>query len=101
VAVADFVTLSPQTIYIRRCDANTDAHIFSFPQILPSRNTPAIEARLVELKQEHRDLDLAIEALLGTPCHDELRLKRMKKRKLLLKDQIAFLEAQLHPDISA
>jgi hypothetical protein len=68
---------------------------------LPSRNNPAIEARLVELKQEHRDLDLAIEALLGAPLHDELRLKRMKKRKLLLKDQISFLEGQLHPDISA
>jgi hypothetical protein len=68
---------------------------------LPSRNTPAIEARLFELKQEHRDLDLAIEVLLGTPIHDELRLTRMKKRKLLLKDQIAFLEGQLHPDISA
>jgi hypothetical protein len=68
---------------------------------LPSRNTPAIEARLVELKQEHRDLDLAIEALLGTPLHDELRLKRLKKRKLLLRDQIVFLEGQLHPDILA
>ncbi|MBC7622752.1 MAG: DUF465 domain-containing protein [Aeromicrobium sp.] len=66
-----------------------------------SRNTPAIEARLVELQHEHRDLDLAIEALMGTPLHDELRLKRMKKRKLLLKDQIAFLETQLHPDILA
>ena len=65
---------------------------------LPTRNTPAIEARLIELKQEHRDLDLAIEALLGTPLHDELRLRRMKKRKLLLKDQIAFLDGQLHPD---
>ena len=64
-------------------------------------NTVAIEARLIELKQEHRDLDLAIAALVGTPLHDELRLKRLKKRKLLLKDQIAFLDSQLDPDISA
>jgi len=68
---------------------------------LPDSNAAAIEARLIELKQEHRDLDLAIAALVGTPLHDELRLKRLKKRKLLLKDQIAFLEGQLDPDISA
>ena len=68
---------------------------------LPDLNAAAIEARLIELKQEHRDLDLAIAALVGTPRHDELRLKRLKKRKLLLKDQIAFLESQLDPDISA
>ena len=64
-------------------------------------NTNAIEARLIELKQEHRDLDLAIAALVGTPLHDELQLKRVKKRKLLLKDQIAFLQSQLDPDIRA
>ncbi len=64
-------------------------------------NTPAIEARIVELSQEHRDLDLAIAALIEAPIHDQLQLKRMKKRKLLLKDQIAFLECQLHPDIPA
>jgi hypothetical protein len=64
-------------------------------------NTSAINARIIELSQEHRDLDLAIVALVETPVHDELRLKRLKKRKLLLKDQIAFLEAQLNPDLLA
>lgn len=67
-------------------------------------NTPALNAvalRLVELREEHRDLDASISALLDTPVHDELRLRRLKKRKLLLKDQIAFLEAQLNPDIPA
>lgn len=64
-------------------------------------NIAAIEARIVELTQEHRDLDAAIAALVATPVHDQLQLKRMKKRKLLLKDQIAFLEAQLSPDIPA
>lgn len=64
-------------------------------------NTIAIEARIVELSQEHRDLDLAIATLMESPNHDELRLKRMKKRKLLLKDQIAFMQSQLHPDIPA
>lgn len=64
-------------------------------------NTIAIETRIVELSQEHRDLDLAIAALIEAPIHDQLQLKRMKKRKLLLKDQIAFLESQLNPDLLA
>ncbi|MEP7154997.1 MAG: DUF465 domain-containing protein [Betaproteobacteria bacterium] len=61
----------------------------------------AIERRIIELKQEHRDLDLAISVLVATPVHDELQLKRFKKRKLLLKDQVSFLEAQLMPDVPA
>jgi hypothetical protein len=64
-------------------------------------NTAAIQSRLVELKEEHRDLDLAINALIASPIPDELQLRRIKKRKLLLKDQIAFLEAQLEPDVPA
>ncbi len=61
----------------------------------------AIERRIIELTQEHRDLDLAIGALIIVPTHDELQLKRLKKRKLVLKDQISYLEAQLTPDIPA
>jgi len=57
--------------------------------------------RLRELKLEHRDLDIAISRLIEDPLHDELLLKRMKKRKLLLKDQIALLARQLDPDIPA
>ena len=63
--------------------------------------TDAIERRIVELKQEHSDLGLAIDALIALPIHDELQLKRLKKRKLLLKDQISFLQDQLMPDIPA
>ena len=63
--------------------------------------TDEIERRIVELKLEHGDLGLAIDVLVKTPVHDELQLKRLKKRKLLLKDQISFLEAQLTPDIPA
>jgi hypothetical protein len=81
---------------IVKCITDTE----TMPTDIPS-NVPAIEARLVELKEEHRDLDLAIAALLATPAHDQLQLRRMKKRKLLLKDQISFLEAQLTPDIRA
>ena len=64
-------------------------------------NLDAIENRIVELKQEHSDLGLAIDALVSMPVHDQLQLKRLKKRKLLLKDQISFLETQLTPDIPA
>ena len=61
----------------------------------------AIEHRIVELSQEHKDLDHAINTLTSTPVHDQLLLQRLKKRRLLLKDQIAFLRAQLNPDIRA
>jgi len=60
-----------------------------------------IEARLTELQLEHRDLDLALQRLIENPVHDEFLLQRMKKRKLLLKDQIALLSRQLDPDIRA
>ncbi|MFC3716096.1 YdcH family protein [Luteimonas soli] len=54
--------------------------------------------QLVELKLEHRDLDLAIARLQADIQADELTVKRMKKRKLQLKDQIARLESDLIPD---
>jgi len=60
-----------------------------------------IKRRISELNLEHRDLDRAIEALEQNPVHDELQLKRLKKRKLMLKDQIFMLQRQLVPDIPA
>jgi Uncharacterized conserved small protein containing a coiled-coil domain len=57
-----------------------------------------IVQRLVELKQEHRDLDAAIATLQSTLQADDLALKRLKKRKLQLKDCIARLELALIPD---
>jgi hypothetical protein len=53
------------------------------------------------LRQEHRDLDAAIDALIFAPASDQLQVARLKKRKLALKDQIASLEDQLIPDIIA
>ena len=61
----------------------------------------AFEARLRELQLEHRDLDQAIHRLAVDPWHDELALKRMKKRKLLLKDQIVAIMRQMDPDVPA
>ena len=56
---------------------------------------------LAQLQQEHRDLDAAIEALHHSPAPDLLRLQRLKKRKLQLRDRISFLEDQITPDIIA
>jgi hypothetical protein len=56
---------------------------------------------LAGLRQEHRDLDVAIAALEGAPPRDALQIKRLKKRKLVLKDRIAELEDKLTPDIIA
>jgi hypothetical protein len=54
-----------------------------------------------ELRQEHRDLDVAIDALIFASASDQLQVARLKKRKLALRDQIAALEDQLIPDIIA
>ncbi len=57
--------------------------------------------QLAQMKQEHRDLDEAIIALEAAQERDQLRLTRLKKRKLYLRDEIARLEDQLLPDIIA
>ena len=57
--------------------------------------------RLRELRIEHRDLDDVISRLQLDFAVDELQLKRLKKRKLLLKDQIIRLESELIPDLNA
>jgi hypothetical protein len=58
-------------------------------------------ARLTHLRMEHRDLDMAIEALRSASSSDQLQLARLKKRKLRLRDEIAMLEDLLIPDIIA
>ena len=60
-----------------------------------------IEQRLQALEIEHHDLDDVIDRLAIDPGQDRLQLQRLKKRKLLLKDQIAQLESKLLPDIIA
>ena len=63
------------------------------------RNSILVEVE--RLKLEHRDLEDAIDALLAVGAVDQLQIQRLKKRKLLLRDRIAFLEDQLTPDIIA
>ena len=60
-----------------------------------------LRAQLERLRQEHRDLDAAIEALQAAPGADIIQVQRLKKRKLILRDRITFIEDQLTPDIIA
>lgn len=64
-------------------------------------NDDGVQRLLEELKQEHRDLDDAIEALRTRAVADQLQIARLKKKKLVLKDRIIRLEDQLIPDIIA
>ncbi|CAG0942834.1 hypothetical protein GPROT2_01892 [Gammaproteobacteria bacterium] len=57
--------------------------------------------RLKELRVQHRDLDVAIAELARNPHADQLRVSRLKKQKLRLKDMISKLESQLIPDLNA
>jgi hypothetical protein len=61
----------------------------------------ALKAKLTALKTEHRDLDEVIARLAERAPFDQLQLQRLKKRKLLLKDQISKIESELLPDIIA
>jgi hypothetical protein len=60
-----------------------------------------LKAQLERLRQEHRDLDAAIEALQIVPGADAIQVQRLKKRRLGLRDRISFIEDQLTPDIIA
>lgn len=60
-----------------------------------------LETELARLRQEHRDLDMAIEALERMVAGDQLQIQRLKKRKLVLRDRIAVIHDQITPDIIA
>ena len=60
-----------------------------------------LTSRISELKSEHRALDGQLDALAADPNIDDLQVRRLKKRKLFLKDSIAHLEKQLIPDATA
>ena len=60
-----------------------------------------IKTRIIELEVEHRDLDSVIDLLSNSTQHEELQIRRLKKRRLQLKDHITLLRMQLVPDIPA
>lgn len=70
-------------------------------QPLTDEERAAIEQRLAELAIEHADLDDVIDRLVHDPGQDQLQLRRLKKRKLAIKDTIARLKDRLIPDIIA
>lgn len=76
---------------IKRLDAGGD----------PAMSDFSVQARLAELRQEHRDLDAAIAALISSGDTDQLRMARLKRQKLRLKDEISAWERHLVPDIIA
>jgi len=93
--------LAPGTIFLRKHAAtlaNLSHFRLAWTMIEDGRE---LELELVRLQQEHRDLDAAIDALHQSPAPDLLRLQRLKKRKLQLRDRIAFIEDQITPDIIA
>jgi hypothetical protein len=69
-------------------------------EMIPMPNVE-IRAQLVELRQKHQDLDAAVEALGQMPTPDQLQIARLKKQKLVLRDQIVKLENMLTPDLLA
>jgi hypothetical protein len=78
--------------------ATLGIHVLPPPQpVDPSE----IARKLVELKVEHRDLDQVIDRLAADRSTDQLQIKRLKKRKLAIKDMIAWLESKLIPDLDA
>ena len=70
-------------------------------QPLTDEERAQLEARIHALETEHHDLDDVIEHLVDVPIQDQLLLRRLKKKKLLLKDLIARLRDRLIPDILA
>ena len=60
-----------------------------------------VKKRIIELEVEHRDLDSVIDLLSKSTQHEELQIRRLKKRRLQLKDHITLLRMQLVPDIPA
>ena len=68
---------------------------------LTAEERAALVAHIERLREEHRDLDAAIEALRQAGQADQLQIQRLKKRKLLLRDRLARLEDQATPDIIA
>jgi len=77
------------------------ADVFSLDPSGASTRRVELMQRLVQFTLEHRDLDDVIERMSCQRDCSELQLKRLKRRKLLLKDQIAWLQRQLDPDVMA
>ena len=69
---------------------------------MTAQNNPdELNRRIIELQVEHRDLDQIIATLEAQTGRDDLQIRRLKKRKLQIKDAVTLLQIQLEPDIPA
>ncbi|MCB1528828.1 MAG: DUF465 domain-containing protein [Hyphomicrobiaceae bacterium] len=68
---------------------------------MDAQDEVVLRERLADLRAQHRDLDAQLDAVELVAAHDQLTLRRLKKQKLALKDQISQLEDKLFPDIIA
>jgi hypothetical protein len=90
--------------YPWKCFAAILVTRFAVPSVrgdMKNEEERELRADLERLRQEHRDLDAAIDALLAATGCDRLQVQRLKKRKLQIRDQIAQAEDKLFPDIIA
>ena len=76
-------------------------HLITIRAAMKNEEERELRMELERLRQEHRDLDTAIDALLSASGYDRLQVQRLKKRKLQIRDQIAETEDKLFPDIIA
>jgi hypothetical protein len=76
-------------------------HADFYGNISENMTPEELRRRIIELEVEHSDLNAVIDVLICDPRHEELQLRRLKKRKLQLKDNITLLKMQLVPDIPA
>mgnify|MGYP002017457454 CR=1 FL=1 len=65
------------------------------------KNSRTIQEKLIDLRNEHRDIDVVIDQLTGNGNYNQVQVQRLKKRKLSIKDQILALENNILPDIIA
>ncbi len=89
---------TPHSPFHARAVAKRETAAYHAVMNTSSQDPEILRAQLHELRVEHRDLDEAIARLVAAPPPDELMLRRLKKRKLALKDRITFIEGQLTPD---
>jgi hypothetical protein len=97
--IQDFVLVEGATPETR--DPGQIARDAILAAAMNDQDNSELRAQLAQLRQEHRDLDAAIEALHSTPGSDLLQVQRLKKRKLHLRDRIIQIEDLLTPDIIA
>jgi hypothetical protein len=98
--IQDFVLISGSAPVIEN-PANAGSIDPGVAAVMTAEEEREFKAQLARLRQEHRDLDAAIEALHNSPSADLLQVQRLKKRKLVLRDRIIAIEDQLTPDIIA